>query len=913
MLLGGVVIWGLFVAGKPPQEAVLVFDWPVDVRGEVKLLIDGKRARLPSKPGPMEYPCEPGQHRIVADRPGYKRYEKTVTVEIGRQVKISVEWQRQSHLVLNWPAADRRGATLEIDGNPYYISALASRRNRNLLKVPLEAGPHKLRIARAGFEPFEDTVTISEGKDADIEPVWKPVTEVVETAKKHPVPSEAAQQAVAEQIDNFYHFADADTATKKRELAGKLLARAGQAEKDPTERYVLLHNAVELATEGCDRALVLRAVEALAGHFEMDASQVKQKALERIAAIEEAQRQAREAAERTKQEAAKRAEAEKHYADALRPAEEKVAAWDFRGAAEVLTELDFDEEDLAVRLDARREEVQRLVDLKHRMIEKINTVQPRLQRKGLHLPGIPATAILVKADQQGIIAKLNGGKTKSHYWHEFGDKTRERLLKLVIDPNSGDDWIAAGLLTLTCGDAVLADRLFAKARTLGADTDRYLAKLAGTTFARATKLLRSAQSLMERQLFSEARVGFSRADEALEGVEDKYGKIPWFASNKKAFDAARAEARHGIREANAEEEYATAKKLFDQQELFDLKFQVNKLKTDYAETRAVTNPGRKPSFAELEKAVAGLTCIIVRQDGKREEAQSDIPVFKSIQAAIDAAPPKAWIQIRDSGEYSERIVIPKEKSGLTIQGRKGCWPVITSWGHRKNFPTLVQVDAPETALQRLLLIHGTPFGEVPHCLAINDGSLRLRWVLVWMPSGDQAFWSQNEKDCDAENCIFLGSVFLNGQTRFRNCVFKAHRVTTGHRPEIRFCTFDATLNLNSSKVGALLDSIVFGQVSGHYVGNRIANCNVYNEYAKSLYGRLAKPGPGCFSAHPRFVNRAELDFRLQEKDADGKRNRCLTAASDGGAVGCRFTPETFEALQMLEMLEMAKKALKRRP
>ncbi|HLA84429.1 MAG TPA: hypothetical protein VJL29_06520, partial [Thermoguttaceae bacterium] len=52
-------------------------------------------------------------------------------------------------------------------------------------------------------------------------------------------------------------------------------------------------------------------------------------------------------------------------------------------------------------------------------------------------------------------------------------------------------------------------------------------------------------------------------------------------------------------------------------------------------------------------------------------------------------------------------------------------------------------------------------------------------------------------------------------------------------------------------------------------------------------------GKGCFAADPQFVNPKAFDYRLKPTSP------CRGKASDGGDVGCRYTPE------MLEMLKLA--------
>jgi len=54
----------------------------------------------------------------------------------------------------------------------------------------------------------------------------------------------------------------------------------------------------------------------------------------------------------------------------------------------------------------------------------------------------------------------------------------------------------------------------------------------------------------------------------------------------------------------------------------------------------------------------------------------------------------------------------------------------------------------------------------------------------------------------------------------------------------------------------------------------------------------ARPGKGCFGLDPQFVNPSHLDYRLLPTSP------CIGKASDGGDIGCRYTPEMIEVLQV---------------
>jgi len=83
--------------------------------------------------------------------------------------------QDQSHLILAWDETERGDATLEVDGRKLDIQEHSVPANGGQIKVPLEVGDHELWIARRGFEPIQQKVSVVKGRDVVIEPVWKEV------------------------------------------------------------------------------------------------------------------------------------------------------------------------------------------------------------------------------------------------------------------------------------------------------------------------------------------------------------------------------------------------------------------------------------------------------------------------------------------------------------------------------------------------------------------------------------------------------------------------------------------------------------------------------------------------------------------------------------------------------------------
>ncbi len=567
----------------------------------------------------------------------------------------------------------------------------------------------------------------------------------------------------------------------------------------------------------------------------------------------------------------KQSQADARHAEALASVEKLAAAWDFAGALTTSKNVRFAEEESTQRLGQRREELKRLGAFKGKIIESIKAADPPLKKSALGVRGLGGD--VVAADDEGITCKLINGKTELLAWGDLGPKATTKLAQLAVDPAKQGDWLEAGLLALVVQDPVLGEKCFERAQTLGAKIDPYLTPLAAASLARAKELL-------EKRQFTEARA-------ALENLGTKYSGIPWVKSHAEVVASLRAAAKAGIQETEAEKLYAEAAELFARQEFFDVKPLVGKLKTAYAATRPVTDQTRKPTFADLEKATAGLgRRLIVRRDGKGD--------FKGIQEAIDAAPVNSLIEIQDNGPYNEKIGIGKE--GLTIRGKRGCWPIITSVGPVTNFPVLVSVGAPRVTMERVVLVHGGAAGDMPSCIHgwVSVRSSILFGVNPFFGGGLGAedsviVGAQTYGGCSftIKNSVWLAESVAAGSGSLENVVLTGS-LTTGPQSVLRLCTFPGFLKLSggSSRVA----ECILLSVQSDNRGDSIDYCDVHG---KPPFINEVKPGKGCFSADPQFVDPANLDYRLRPTSP------CRGRASDGGDVGCRYTP------QMIEMLKLA--------
>jgi hypothetical protein len=641
----------------------------------------------------------------------------------------------------------------------------------------------------------------------------------------------------------------------------------------------------------------------------------KEKAQDLLAEIDKAEKADRESTAKTTEDAAAKAERERReaeakarqqaeaaFAKALEPVEALAATWDFSAALTALeaaaTRLAKEDPTLFgppapdtrhpapffARLATRRDELARLAALKARMIAKINSSTPRLDKRALLIPGINAP--IEKADERAITARPEAGNPEHFAWPDLTPKTLDRLIALTINKDSPDDWLSAGILHLTrvaqppsAVGASAAEEAFEKAKSLGASIDRYLAPLASAAFV-------SANSLLDKK-------DFPAAESALAALEKKYEKAPWLAAHKDDVASAREAAKTGIAEGEAEKLYAEAARLFERKELFDLKPIIEKLKTDYSKTRPVTDAARKPSFAEMLEATETLgKFITVRKDARGN--------FKTIRDALDAAPQNSLIEIQDSGPYMESLRITKE--GTTLRGRKGQWPVITSLGRSPGSEVLVHVSAPRTTIGRLLLLHGTPGGNQPACVMFDAPSFRLVSCLVQIPArteqgaGTFTLLGKSVGTLEVEDCVFSGHAYLqNARSSVNGCLWLKDGLMMAGENQFVHCTIPGTANFHVGS-GALLESIVDSVGGTNDV--QVDRCDVYGS---PPYTGRPKPGKNSFIADPQFRDPANFDYRLKPTSP------CRKKASDGGDIGCRYSPEMLEMLE--KALELRKKGI----
>lgn len=552
---------------------------------------------------------------------------------------------------------------------------------------------------------------------------------------------------------------------------------------------------------------------------------------------------------------------EARYVAAMKPVEEKVAAWDFAAAWQTAEPLTFEEPELSARLETRRDEIRRMELLKRRIIAKVGQANPPLKKSDLRIRGIGGE--ITDAGPAGLTTKTIKGEVERLTWNDLGTQAAGKLMELVVDPANGEDCIAAGLLAFASGDRVAAERFFADAKAAGADVSAQLAAVAASTLAEASELLSQNE--------------FGKVAVLLEDMESKYADSIWYDEHRKMIDAIVTTAKKSIREEEAEALYTEAVKLHKDDALFELRDVVERLYADFADCRATTESGRNPSAAELREAVINLgQRLVVRLDGKGG--------FVSIQAAIDAAQPNCLIEIQDNGPYVEQLSVLPASARITLRGARGCWPVITSYGSNPRAPRVITTQSTELTLQRLILVDTV---GVSRCMEATSSVVRIQSSLLYTSLGSAAFADNNsDSRLELEDCIIVGVLSSSGITACQGCLFpRRERTQVMFNSSASVHTSSFLCDVKAVASATHFQDCVIGNLTNTKAekGNSLNFCGIYGQIDDTM-----KVAPDCVLGNAAFRDPANLDFRLLPNSP------FVGKASDGGDIGVRYTPEMME-------------------
>jgi len=571
---------------------------------------------------------------------------------------------------------------------------------------------------------------------------------------------------------------------------------------------------------------------------------------------------------------------EEQWLRAMVPVNERTAIWDFAGATAVLETVELDDPALQQRLARRRDDIKRMAAIKAGMIAAIKAA-PSLKKSDLMLKGLNGG--VSGADDTGIHTMPSSGRMETIAWGDINEKARAKLLQLAVDPSSKDDWIGGGLTAIAADDTLLAERMLAKAKSMGVDIAPYLDSVALAAYA-------AAADLLERKHYAQSQAAFEELMKA-------YGDTPWYAEAESLIVARHFKAKRGVYNREAEEIYAKAAALYRKEAFIDLKRLVEQLNDQYPWANLITDDQRSPSFAELELATKEVGVFVtVRIDGRGD--------YKTIQEALDNTASNSVIEIQDNGPYFEKIVIPRGSDGITLRGGEGNWPVIMSGGPVGTISTLVYIGGRNITLKRLVMLHKDSGGGP--CLKIESSA-----HLQSLVTGGKAEVGPHS---DLKSCLLLGGSSLKTPITVQDAILcggngleGTHRGavsnTVLHNPgnssgggapvDFQFCTLNVKLQLHPESV---VTNSILGSVQAGKPGTRFEFCNV----TSGKWIDAAKPGRNCFSAPAQYVDPKNRDYRLKPTSP------CRGRASDGGDLGVRYTPEMVEILHVALQLKHAK-------
>lgn len=550
--------------------------------------------------------------------------------------------------------------------------------------------------------------------------------------------------------------------------------------------------------------------------------------------------------------------AEARYAAAMGPVEAAIAIWDFAAAWQAAEAIRFEEPELAARLETRRDEIRRMELLKRRIIAKISAADPPMRKSDLGIRGLGGE--VTGAGPAGIATKTIRGEVEQLTWNALGTQAAGKLMELAVDPANGEDCVAAGLLAFAAGNQTAAERFFDLAKVAGADVSAQLAALAASALAQANDLLSQNE--------------FKKAGLLLENLQSKHSDLTWFDANREVFEAAIAAAKQGVRDTEAEALYAEAVKFHQQGALFDLREVVKQLNTDYADCRPVTESSRTPSVAELTETVRDLgERFVVRQDGKGDHVL--------LQAAIDAALPNSLIEIQDSGPYTEKVVIPAGKDSLVLRGKKGVFPLLICDIEKTETSVQLVIRSRDVTVERFFFVCREPASRQPSCVQVELSGTRFRSCAFYAQGGVHVF--STNQPCELADCVFPTHPVIEPQIRAENSLFREGLYLVYGKHVFQHCTILGNVTFGVDPVE--LHDCILQNVSFHVQcpasEHRFISCvTLGNGFDAGIRG--------CAAADPQFRDPLNLDLRLRPGSP------CIGKASDGGDIGCRYTPEMIE-------------------
>ncbi|MCH7728402.1 MAG: hypothetical protein IH991_18280 [Planctomycetes bacterium] len=128
------------------------------------------------------------------------------------------------------------------------------------------------------IEPMIDTQP-KDSQPKDGKPPEEPLVETLAPKPKLPVPSDDEQRPAVERLGKVYKLSDAQSQDEQLALAKEMFDLGRRTGNDPVEMFVVLKQAMGLASDGGDARLMLEVVEAIDERFQIDVLEVKRAVL----------------------------------------------------------------------------------------------------------------------------------------------------------------------------------------------------------------------------------------------------------------------------------------------------------------------------------------------------------------------------------------------------------------------------------------------------------------------------------------------------------------------------------------------------------------------------------------------------------------------------------------------------------
>ena len=157
-----------------------------------------------------------------------------------------------------------------------------------------------------------------------------------------------------------------------------------------------------------------------------------------------------------------------HYRQSIQPINALLPEWKLEDALEQAGKLSFAEPEYKEKHRKRVAELRALVDLKAKMIQKINGAMPRVSKRAIRAPGMAGA--MTDADRNGLKAETSDGRAEEYTWVQLGPEATMRLALLCGDQKSAQHRLAVARLLLDVGYLKRARIQLEAAKNLGADT-----------------------------------------------------------------------------------------------------------------------------------------------------------------------------------------------------------------------------------------------------------------------------------------------------------------------------------------------------------------------------------------------------------------------------------------------------------